>query len=108
MAFTAYFEMEDAWPLETSAVFTFIVIGLLDIRIPFVLIVGYALHGLWNILHELHMHGDISVFGLGQASLVLLAYGILCVSYDLCMAAYFYTRHSEWDAAWASKANHQR
>ena len=45
LAFTAYFGDKDAWPLEATAVAVFPVFGLLGVRVPFALIVGYALHG---------------------------------------------------------------
>ncbi|MHC4405530.1 MAG: DUF6010 family protein [Planctomycetota bacterium] len=97
LAFTAYFGIEAAWLLESTAVLAFAAIGLLGIRIPFAIIVGYPLHGLWDVLHELHAHGGFSVFEPGQATAVPLAYGIFCATYDFCMAAYFYTRRSDWE-----------
>ena len=104
LAFTAYFGIETAWLLESAAVLAFVAIGLLGIRLAFVIIVGYPLHGLWDVLHELHAHGGFSVFEPGQATAVPLAYGIFCAIYDFCMAAYFYTRRSDWAAAWKAKA----
>ena len=104
LAFTAYFRIETAWLLESAAVLAFVAIGLLGIRVPFAIIVGYPLHGLWDLLHELQTHGGYSVFEPGQATAVPLAYGIFCATYDLCMGAYFYTRRSDWDAAWKTKA----
>ena len=74
LAFTAYFGMEAAWLLESAAVIAFVAIGLLGIRIPFAIIVGYSLHGLWDVLHELHAHGGFSVFEPGQATAVPLAF----------------------------------
>jgi len=104
LAFTAYFGIETAWLLESAAVLAFVAIGLLGIRVAFAIIVGYPLHGLWDVLHELHAHGGFSVFEPGQATAVPLAYGIFCAIYDFCMAAYFYTRRSDWAAAWKAKA----
>lgn len=103
LAFTAYFAIGEAWLLESVAVLTFVAIGLLGIRNPFALIVGYPLHGIWDVLHELHAHVGLSIFDSGQVTAVPLAYGIFCVTYDFCMAAYFYTRRSDWSAAWKSK-----
>jgi hypothetical protein len=90
--------------LESAAVLAFVAIGLLGIRVPFAIVVGYPLHGLWDMLHELHAHGGFSIFEPGQATAVPLAYGIFCATYDFCMAAYFYTRRRDWGAAWESKA----
>jgi hypothetical protein len=103
LAFTAYFGIESAWLLESVAVLMFVAMGLLGIRIPFAIIVGYLLHGIWDVLHEFHIHGGFSVFESGQVTAVPLAYGIFCVAYDFSMAAYFYTRRSDWGAAWKSK-----
>ena len=103
LAFAAYFGIATAWPLESTAVAAFAAIGLLGMRIPFALIVGYPLHGLWDVLHELHVHGGFSVFEPGQATAVPLAYGIFCATYDFCMAAYFYARRRDWGAGWESK-----
>lgn len=105
LAFTAYFGVEAAWPLESATVLAFVVIGTLGTRIPFALIVGYPLHGLWDLVHELHAHGGFPVFEAGQVTAVPLAYGIFCVTYDFCMAAYFYTRRSDWSAAWGSETS---
>ena len=99
LAFTAYFGIETAWLLESAAVLAFVAIGLIGIRVSFAIIAGYPLHGLWDLLHELHAHGGYSVFEPGQATAVPLAYGIFCATYDLCMGAYFYTRRSDWRAA---------
>src|SRR6516165_12274597 len=56
LAFVAYFGVATAWRLETAAVAVFIAIGLLGARLPFALVVGYSLHGLWDLLHELQAH----------------------------------------------------
>jgi len=57
LAFAAYFGAETAWPLEEAAVAAFVAIALLGVRLPSALIVGYVLHGLWDMLHELQAHG---------------------------------------------------
>ena len=89
LAFVAYFEMATAWRLETAAVVAFVAIGLLGLRLPFALIVGYSLHGLWDLLHELQAHGAYSAFKPGQLTAIPLAYGVFCAAFDFCMAAYF-------------------
>jgi hypothetical protein len=100
LAFTAYFGVTTAWGLETAVVAAFVAIGLLGARLPFVLMIGYSLHGLWDLLHELQAHGVHSAFRPGQLTAIPLAYGVFCAAFDLCMAAYFYTRRAEWIAAW--------
>jgi hypothetical protein len=72
---------------------------LLGARFPFLLIAGYSLHGLWDLLHELQAHGAYSAFEPGQLTAIPLAYGVFCVAFDFCAAAYFYTRREEWSAA---------
>jgi len=57
LAFGAYFESASAWRVETTAVVAFAVIGLIGVRLPIALMIGYPLHGLWDLLHELSAHG---------------------------------------------------
>jgi hypothetical protein len=100
LAFIAYFGTTAALPLEASAVAVFVAIGLVGVRLPFALTIGYAMHGVWDLLHELHAHGGPSVFEPGQLTAIPLAYGLFCAAFDLYMAVYFYRRRSEWNAAW--------
>ncbi len=99
LAFTAYFGNEGAWRLEAVAVAVFAVLGVLGSRVPIVLMLGYALHGPWDLLHELHAHAGVG-FDTGTVTEIPLAYGAFCATYDWCMAAYFYTRRRQWSAAW--------
>ena len=100
LAFVAYFEAATAWPLEATAVLVFVAISLLGVRLPFALIIGYSLHGIWDFLHELQLHGVYSAFQPGHLTAIPLAYGFFCAAFDFSMAAYFYGRRSEWCAAW--------
>ncbi|HYG97845.1 MAG TPA: DUF6010 family protein [Terriglobales bacterium] len=104
LAFTAYFGVATAWRLETAVVVAFGAIGLLGIRVPVALIAGYAVHGLWDLLHEFQAHGLYSAFEPGQLTAIPLAYGFFCVAYDLCVAAYVYKRRQDWSAAWKALA----
>ena len=99
LAFTAYFEDQNAWPFEAEGVIVFVIFGLVGIRVPVLLIIGYLLHGVWDVLHEIHAHGGRDLFGV-QVTEFPLAYGAFCAAYDWCMAGYFYTRRSDWRAAW--------
>ena len=99
LAFAAYFGVASAWRVETAVVMAFVVIGLLGVRLPFALIVGYSLHGVWDLLHELQAHGAYAAFEPGKLTAIPLAYGLFCAAYDFSMAAYFYTRRGEWSAA---------
>jgi hypothetical protein len=100
LAFTAYFGVATARRLETAVIVAFVTIGLLGARLPFALIVGYPLHGLWDLLHELQAHRVYSAFEPGQLTAIPLAYGVFCATFDFWMAAYFYARRAEWSAAW--------
>ncbi|HSR56615.1 MAG TPA: DUF6010 family protein [Candidatus Binataceae bacterium] len=100
LAFAAYFGVATAWRLEAAVVAAFVAIALPGARLPFALIVGYSLHGLWDLLHELQAHRAYSAFEPGQLTAIPLAYGVFCAAFDVCMAAYFYLRRAEWIAAW--------
>ena len=102
LAFVAYFGNAAAWHVETAAVLVFAMISVFGVRIPIALIVGYPLHGLWDLLHELQAHGAYSVFEPGQLTAIPLAYGVFCAVFDFCIAVYFYTRRAEWAAAWTA------
>jgi hypothetical protein len=60
LAFTAYFGDQEAWRLEAGAVIVLAVFGILGLRLPVVLIIGYSLHGIWDVVHEIHAHGGVS------------------------------------------------
>jgi hypothetical protein len=96
LAFAAYFGVATPWRLETAVVIVFVLIGLLGVRLPFALIVGYSLHGLWDLLHELQAHGAYSAFEPGQLTAIPLGYGVFCAAFDFCMAVYFNARRAAW------------
>ena len=100
LAFTAYFGDQKAWRLETGAVIVFSVFGILGVRLPLVLIIGYCLHGIWDIIHEIDVHSGTSLFGAQKMTEIPLAYGFFCAAYDWCIAGYFYTRRREWNTPW--------
>ena len=100
LAFVAYFGVTTAWPAETAAVVVFVAVGLLGARLPFALVAGYSLHGLWDLLHELQVH--VSFLDLRQLTATPLAYGFCCAAIDFCLAGYFYVRREEWITAWKS------
>jgi hypothetical protein len=104
LAFTAYFEDHGAWRLETEAVIVFAAFGVLGLRLPVVLIIGYSLHGIWDVIHEMHAYGWDGPFSIRELTSVPLAYGAFCAAYDWCVAGYFYTRRREWNAAWKAHA----
>jgi hypothetical protein len=103
LAFADYFGNADAWRLEASAVAVFAVLGKLGCRVSILLILGYFMHGPWDLLHELHVHAGVD-FGTARGTEIPLAYGAVCATYDGSMAAYFYTRRRQWRSAWEAQA----
>jgi len=103
LAFTAHFGNEGAWRLEAGAAAVFAALGVLGSRVSFVLMLGYVLHGLWDLLHELHGHAGVVDFVTSTGTEIPLAYGVFCATYDWCMAGYFYTRRGQWSSAWGAQ-----
>ena len=101
LAFVAYFGKATAWRVETAAVVFFALVGLFGVRLPIALVIGYALHGAWDLVHELQAQGAISTYYLGPLTAVPLAYGVFCAAFDVCIAAYAFKRRDEWNVAWA-------
>jgi hypothetical protein len=104
LAFTAFFGADGAWPLEIRAVIAFSVLALIGTRVPLALIVAYPLHGTWDALHELQVHGGYAAFDTDASTPTPLAYGALCAAYDFAMAGYFVTRRKAWRDDWQSGA----
>src|SRR5262245_45326597 len=102
LVFTAYFGADDAWRLEAVAVVLFGVSGMLGMRVAALLVLGYVLHGVWDLLHELQAHAGVGVGGASRMSQIPLAYGVFCATYDWCIAGYFYLRCAQWNAAWGA------
>ena len=107
LAFVAYFENEAAWRAETAAVVVFTLIGAFGVRLPVALAVGYLLHAVWDLVHEIHALG-LSVFEPGQLTATPLAYGVFCATFDLVIAAYAYQRRAGWEAAWLPPPRQER
>jgi len=101
LAFVAYFGKATAWRVETAAVVFFALVGLFGVRLPIALVIGYALHGAWDLVHELQAQGAISTYYLGPLTAVPLAYGVFCAAFDVCIAAHAFKRRADWSAAWA-------
>ena len=104
LAFTAYFENHEAWRLEIGAVIVFAALGILGLRSPVALIIGYSLHGVWDGLHEVYAFGVGSPFGAEKMTAIPMAYGVFCAAFDWCVAGYFCTRRRDWNAAWKAGA----
>lgn len=53
LAFVAYFDDYSTLGPEAWAVAVFVALGLLGLRFPALLVLGYALHGGWDLAHEI-------------------------------------------------------
>ena len=104
LACTSYFGNAAAWSLETVAALAFAVMGCLGTRVPVLLMAGYALHGSWDLLHEIRAHMQVDVFGGREATEIPLAYGAFCAMFDWAMVVYFVYRRRDWVTAWKSRA----
>jgi hypothetical protein len=96
LAFMAYFGNVSSWRTELIAVIAFSVLGIAGTRYAAVLILGYALHGIWDALHEMAGHSGFSPFGSGGFTAIPLAYGVFCAAFDIAIAAYFVRRKQFW------------
>jgi hypothetical protein len=63
LAFTAYFADAKAWRFETLAVALFAIFAIVGLRVLSLLIIGYLLHGVWDVLHEVQAFGRTDLFG---------------------------------------------
>ena len=96
LACVAYFANVHSWRIELIGVIAFSIAGIVGTRYAAVLIVGYALHGIWDALHELAGHSGFSPFGSGELTAIPLAYGVFCAVFDIAIAAYFVRRKQFW------------
>lgn len=96
LAFVAYFGDHSALRPEAYAVAVFAALGLLGLRFPALLVLGYALHGGWDLAHEVWVHLGAGAGGARSFTDIPLAYGAFCAAYDWCMAGYFFTRRAAW------------
>ena len=96
LAFAAYFGDHSALRLEAYAVALFAVLGLLGLRLPALLLLGYALHGAWDLFHEALLYSGPASASVRSVTAIPLAYGVFCAAFDWCMAAYFFTRQAAW------------
>ena len=94
LVFVAYFGDGSTPRPEAYAVVVFVVLGLLGLRLPALLVLGYALHGGWDLAHEIRVH--LGTGGARPFTDIPLAYGAFCAAYDWWMAGYFFTRRAAW------------
>jgi hypothetical protein len=95
LAFAAHFGDASCWSTELFAVGSFSLLGILGTRYAAVLILGYALHGIWDALHELSVHSGYSVLG-AEFTEIPLAYGVFCAVFDVAISVYFVRRRGHW------------
>ena len=96
LAFLAHFGDHSALRLEAYAVALFVALGLLGLRLPALLLLGYALHGAWDLFHEVMLYRGPGPAGVASVTAIPLAYGVFCAAFDWCIAGYFFTRHAAW------------
>ncbi|HEX5386418.1 MAG TPA: DUF6010 family protein [Gemmatimonadales bacterium] len=96
LAFVAYFGDSSALRPEAWAVAVFAVLGLLGLGFPALVVLGYGLHGGWDLAHEIWVHLGAGAGGARPFTHLPLAYGVFCAAYDWCMAGYFFTRRAAW------------
>jgi hypothetical protein len=96
LAFVAYFGNTSSWNTELSAVIFFSLLAVVGTRYAAVLIVGYCLHAVWDLVHELSGHTGYAVLSRGQFTDIPLAYGIFCAVYDVAISVYFVRRRRSW------------
>jgi hypothetical protein len=99
LVFVAYFGDYSTLRPEASAAAGFAILGLLGLRFPALLVLGYALHGCWDLAHEIWVHLGAGSGGARPLTDIPLAYGVFCAAYDWCMAGYFFTRRADWSQA---------
>ncbi len=93
LSFAAYFGVSShAWQTEIVGVAVFLACAVGGLFSRPAIVVGYVLHGLWDLFH--------SVSGSSLASLSLtdipLGYGIFCSTYDITVACYLMRSDTIW------------
>jgi hypothetical protein len=96
LAFVAYFGDYSTIQIEACSVAVFAALGLLGLRFPALLVLGYALHGGWDLAHEIWVHVGAEAGGARPLTDIPLACGAFCAAYDWGMAGYFFTRRAAW------------
>jgi hypothetical protein len=78
LAFVEYFGDHSALRLEVYGVALFAGLGLLGLRLPVLLIIGYALHGVWDLAHEAFLNFGPAPGDIRSVTVIPLAYGVFC------------------------------
>lgn len=93
LAFARYFEAPGAMGLVGGQVVVIGLLGVTGTRVPALAAAGWALHGAWDLWHEVVSHGAGGV-PPGMTP-IPLAYGIFCAAVDWVIAAYLLRRRAE-------------
>jgi hypothetical protein len=96
LVFAAHFGDHSALRPELYATGAFAALGLLGLRLPALLMLGYVLHGGWDLFHEVVVHLGSAPGGPRSLTDIPLAYGVFCAAFDWCVAGYFFTRRAAW------------
>ena len=96
LAFLAYFGAHSTLRAEAGAVAGFALLGVLGLRFPALVVLGYALHGGWDLVHEIVVRLGAGAGGARPLTDIPLAYGVFCAAFDWWMTAYFYSRQAAW------------
>lgn len=86
LAFVGYFHAPEALRLVAGQVVVIGLLGVVGTRLPLVAAAGWALHGGWDLWHEVVSHGAGGV-PPGMTP-IPLAYGIFCAAVDWVIAGY--------------------
>lgn len=96
LSFLGYFGMPAALRTEALAIAGFTALALLGLRVAILLPLAYALHGAWDLLHEVSAHLGVPAGTEQSLTAIPLAYGVFCAAYDWLVAGYFVTRLPAW------------
>jgi hypothetical protein len=96
LSFAAYFEASPhAWQTEAVAVAVFLVCAVAGLFFRAAIVVGYVIHGLWDLSHCLF---GSSLEGLSITE-IPLGYALFCSTYDFVVAYYLMISDSAWHAS---------
>src|SRR3954453_21852000 len=95
LSFAAYFGAStDAWRTELTAVVVFVTCAAVGLVIRPAIAVGYVLHGLWDLFHDL---AGTTPAGAALTQ-IPLGYDIFCATYDFTVACYLMVSDTAWRA----------
>lgn len=94
LAFVDYYQSPAALRLELWGIGLFVLLGLLGTRITILMVLGYFLHGCWDLGHEIL--GLREIPSGTNLTPIPLAYGVFCAAYYWCIAGYILKRRSSW------------